>query len=101
MNNHEKNTHDGIAHLFEGNLQEEYFHKEDSAYELSNMQDSKLVYWYAFTTMKFASTSHAAKIKSESRSEEAIRNGGCTYISNHREILSCPTLKDRLVPQVS
>jgi len=101
MNNHEKNTHDGIAHLSEGNLQKRQFDGEDRTDELSNMQDSKLVYWYAFTTMKFASTSHAAKIKSETRLEEANRNGGRTYISNHREIPSCPILRNHLVPQVS
>ena len=34
------------------------------------MQDNKLVYSYAFTTRKFPSTSHAARIKSMDRSEE-------------------------------
>ena len=36
----------------------------------SIMQDNKLVYWNAFTTRKFPSTSHAAKMKSRNRLEE-------------------------------
>ena len=45
--------------------------QEKRTYASSNMQDKRFVYWNAFTTMKFPSTSHAAKIKSEDRSGEA------------------------------
>jgi len=44
--------------------------REEKTDELSNMQDNKSVYWYAFTTAKFASTSHAAIIKSKDRLRE-------------------------------
>ena len=45
--------------------------QEERTHASSIMQDNRLVYWYAFTTMKFPSTSHAAKIKSKDRLEEA------------------------------
>ena len=47
--------------------------KGKGTYASSSMQDNKFVYWNAFTTMKLPSTSHAAKMKSEDRSEEANR----------------------------
>ena len=37
----------------------------------SNIQDNRLVYWNDLMTMKFPSTSHAARMKSESQLEEA------------------------------
>jgi hypothetical protein len=39
----------------------------------SNIQDRRSVYWYAFTTRKFPSTSHIAKIKSRDRLEDRDR----------------------------
>lgn len=47
--------------------------QEERTYASSSMHDKKFVYWNAFTTMKFPSTSHAAKMKSKGRSEEANR----------------------------
>lgn len=64
MNNHEKNRHVGIAHLFKV-VKSGSSYREKKTHELSNMQDSKSVYWYAFTAVKFPSTSHAARIKSK------------------------------------
>lgn len=46
MYTQEKKRHTGIAHAS------------------SNMQDRRVVYWYAFTTKKLPSTSHAASMKS-------------------------------------
>ena len=43
--------------------------EEKKTHASSNMQDNKSVYWYAFTTRKFPSTSHAANIKSDDRLE--------------------------------
>lgn len=63
MSRYEKNMHVGIAHLFAGIIRERDPDREET-HELSNMQDNRSVYWYAFTTKKFPSTSHAAKIKS-------------------------------------
>ena len=67
------------------------------AHASSNMQDNRSVYWNAFITKKFPSTSHAARMKSKDRSEENRLNGGPTCISSHHEAPSSPTLRVRLI----
>ena len=65
----------------------------------SNMQDNRFVYWNAFITMKFPSTSHAARMKSRDRSEKSKENGGSAYISSHHDTPSSPTRRIRLVAE--
>jgi hypothetical protein len=67
VNKYEKNMHVGIAHLVDGDAYERDPSRGKETHELSNTQDNKSVNWYAFTTRKFPSASHAAKMKSEDR----------------------------------
>jgi hypothetical protein len=66
-------------------------------YASSSMQDSKSVYSYALTTIKLPSTSHAARMRSDSgwlSLTKQMTSG--TYISSHRAWPSQPILWNHL-----
>jgi hypothetical protein len=87
INTQQKNMHDGIAQLswvtFSGKTSGNSW-----THASSSMQDNRSVYWYAFTTRKFPSTSHAARIKSNGRSEDekAANEGSHPHFQPSRSI---------------